>query len=241
MKKLVVIALAIVAVSCNGIIGNGFKISGEIAGLADGTKVFLEKQDDKTGMPVAVDTVKLEKGTFTFEGEAKEPQIHSVRFENTQGGFILIVEKGNIEAKINKDSIGLAKVTGTYNNDELLKYNGRMMVIQKRMMAFQKDNMAKMQAAQEKNDTVVMNKLNKDFSKFQEEFMTSSIKYVEESPKSFLSILLIQGMFNDPNPDLAKIKKYYDALDSDVKETTPGKNVKAKIEELEKASASKKK
>ncbi|MES2811047.1 MAG: DUF4369 domain-containing protein [Bacteroidota bacterium] len=241
MKKLVVIALAIVAVSCNGIIGDGFKISGEIAGLADGTKVFLEKQDEKTGMPIAVDTVKVEKGAFTFEGEAKEPQIHSVRFENTQGGFILIVEKGNIEAKINKDSIGLAKVTGTYNNDELIKFNGSMMTIQKRMMAFQKENMPKMQEAQQKNDTVVMNKLNKDFSKFQEEFKNSSVKYIEESPKSFLSILLIQGMFNEQAPDLAKIKKYYDALANDVKETTPGKKVKKQIEDLEKASKTAKK
>ena len=241
MKKLVVIALAIVAVSCNGIIGDGYTVSGEINGLKDGTNVFLEKQDDATGMPVAVDTVKIQKGKFEFEGEAKEPQLHFMRFDGTQGAVVFILEKGNITAKVNKDSIGLAKVNGTKNNEELVKYNGKMMAIQKRMMDFQKNNIAKMQEAQKANDTVVMNNLNKEFSKFQEEFTTSNTKYVEENPQSFISALLIPTLFNNPNPDVAKIKKYFDALDSDLKETAVGKKVKKQIEEVEKAMTSKKK
>lgn len=241
MKKLVVIALAIVAVSCNGIIGNGYTISGEIAGLADGTKVFLEKQDEKTGMPIAVDTVKVEKGKFTFKGEAKEPIIHGVRFENTQGGFAVIVEKGNINIVAKKDSIGKAKISGTYNNEEMSKYLGKLEVIQKKMMAFQQKNMPIMQAAQQKNDTVVMRNLNKEYMSFQTEMIDINNKYIEESPKSFISVLLIQGMLADPSADLIKIKKYYDALDSDVKETSPGKKIKKQIEDMEKASKTAKK
>lgn len=239
MKKLVVIALAIVAVSCNGLIGNGYKISGEIAGLADGTKVFLEKQDEKTGMPIAVDTVKVEKGKFTFEGKAEHPEIHGVRFENVPGGFAVIVEKGNINVVAKKDSIGKAKVSGTFNNEEMTKYIQKLEVIQKKMMAFQQKNMPVMQEAQQKNDTAVMTKLNKEYMAFQTEIMNTNTKYVEESPKSFISVLLIQGMLADPAADIAKIKKYYEALDSDVKETAPGKKVKKQLEDLEKNSKKK--
>jgi peroxiredoxin len=231
MKKIILIALSAFVMSCNGIIGNGFKISGEIKGLADGTNVFLEKQDPKTGV-VAVDTVKIKGGKFTFEGKAEEPEIHSIRFDKTQGGFIVVVEKGNINAVINKDSIQLAKVTGTFNNDELIKYNAEMMKIQKRMMAFQNTNMPVMQAAQQKKDTVAINKLRKEYSKFQEEFTTSNYKYIEANPKSFLSVLLVEGMFNDPQPKLDKIKKYYDSLDAEVKGTKPGKNIATKLKEV---------
>ena len=105
-----------------------------------------------------------------------------------------------------------------------------MMKIQKRMMAFQTKNMPAMQAASEKKDTVVINKLRKEYSAFQEEFTTSNYKYIESNPKSFLSVLLVEGMFNDPRVKVEKIKKYYESLDSDVKNTKPGKNIQTKLD-----------
>lgn len=231
MKKIIVIALSAFVMSCTGIVGNGFKISGEIKGIPDGTNVFLEKQNASPAAGViAVDTVQVKNGKFTFEGKAEEPEINSIRFDKTQGGFIVVVEKGNINAIINKDSIPSAKVSGTFNNDELSKYNAEMMKIQKRMMDFQNKNMAIMQVASEKKDTVVINKLRKEYSGFQEEFKTSNYKYIENNPKSFLSVLLVEGMFNDPQAKVEKIKKYYESLDSDVKSTKPGKNILTKLD-----------
>ncbi|MFK6999836.1 DUF4369 domain-containing protein [Flavobacterium oreochromis] len=241
MKKILGISLVTLAIACNGIIGDGFKFEGEVNGLKDGTKVFLQKQDENTGMPVAIDTAKIEKGKFVFEGEAKEPQVHMVSIENQQGGFIFILEKGNITAKINKDSIPLAKIAGTYNNDELVKYNSQMMGISKRMMSFQKANIAKMQEAQKANDSVTMKKLNAEFSKFQEEFIVSGDKYINENPKSFISLLLIPTLFNTPNADIAKIKKSFDALEKDIKETAAGKKIKKQLEEFEKTMVGAKK
>lgn len=123
--------------SCNGIIGDGYEITGEVNGLMDGTRVFLQKQEPGKGV-VSVDTAKIEKGKFTFEGEAKEPEMHSISIENVQGGFGVIVEKGNIKAIVNKDSIYKTKLSGTYNNDEFAKFNDRAMQMQKNMMAFEK-------------------------------------------------------------------------------------------------------
>ena len=72
MKKIIVIALSAFVMSCTGIVGNGFKISGEIKGLPDGTNVFLEKQNTSAAAGViAVDTVKIKNGKFTFEGKAE--------------------------------------------------------------------------------------------------------------------------------------------------------------------------
>ena len=237
MKKIVLVALSAFVLSCNGLAGDGFKISGEIKGMADGTSVFLEKQDPKTGV-VAVDTVKVLKGSFTFEGKAAEPEIHSVRFDKTQGGFMVVVEPGNIKAVVNKDSIQMAKVTGTSNNDEIVKYNVEMMKIQKKAMAFQEKNAAQIQAAQQSSDTVFLNKLGKEFKKFQDEFVASNAKYVDANPKSFITVLLIEGMFQQ-NPDFAKIQKYYDALSTEMKNTKPGKSIKTKLGEQKKSSLKK--
>lgn len=232
MKKIIVIALTGLIMSCNGIIGNGFEINGEINGLTDGTRVYLEKQDPIKGV-VSVDTVKVEKGKFTFEGNAKEPEIHSIRFDGTEGGLFLVVEKGDIKVIVNKDSVVRAKVSGTYNNEELKKYNDGMQKIQKKVLAFQAQNGPIMQQAQTKNDTVTMNKLSKEYAKFQDEFINSNYKFIEQTPKSILSALLIEGMFGEKEPKLDKIRKYYEALDAEVKETRPGKNILTRLNDFE--------
>lgn len=230
MKKIILITLSAFAMSCTGIIGNGFKISGEIKGLADGTNVFLEKQNKSSASGIiAVDTAIVKDGKFTFEGKIDEPEIHNVRFDKTQGGFIVILEKGNMKVVVNKDSIMAAIASGTYNNDEMIKYNSVMMKIQKRMMAFQNTNMQAMQVASEKKDTVVINKLRKEYTGFQEEFTNANYKYIEGNPKSFISVLLIEGMFNETPPKVDKIKKYFEALDTDVKNTKPGKEIAKKL------------
>ena len=239
MKKVIVVAMAIIMVSCNGIIGNGYKISGEIKGLTDGTKVFLEKQDAKLGM-VAVDTVKIEKGKFVFEGQIKEPEMHTVRFENPATGFAIVVEKGNIKVTGLKDSIAKAQITGTDNNEELNKFNDRAFKMQKQMMAFQQTNMAQIQQAQQSNDTVALNKLSKVFEKFQKDFAEENYKYIETHPKSFLSVLVIEGMLQDFEPKFDKIKKYYDGLSDDNKKTKPGRKIKTKLDGLKAVSVGQK-
>jgi hypothetical protein len=123
----------------------------------------------------------------------------------------------------------------------MTKYLDKLAVVQKKMMDFQQKNMPVMQAAQQKKDTVLMNKLNKEYMSFQTEVMNVNDKYVVDSPKSFISVLLIQGMFGNPNADFAKIKKYYDALDTKIKATAPGKKVKKQLDDMEKAAKTAKK
>ena len=231
MKKVLVLAIAIVMMSCNGIIGNGYKISGEIKGLTDGTKVFLERQDEKLGM-VAVDTVKIEKEKFVFEGQSKEPEMHSIRFENPATGFAIVVEKGNIKVTGLKDSIAQVKISGTDNNEELDVFNQRAFKMQKKMMNFQQANMAEIQKAQQSNDTAAMKKLGKLFEKFQKEFTEENYKYIETHPKSFISVLVIEGMLQEFEPKFDKIKKYYDGLSDENKKTKPGRKIKTKLDGL---------
>jgi hypothetical protein len=240
MKKLAIIALSVLAVSCNK-----YKISGEIKGMPDGTMVYLEKQGESTATGIiGVDTAVVKDGKFMFEGKTEEPLMHRVRFDQL-GGFMLILEKGNIEAKANKDSLnfGIAKVTGTRSNDELAAYNKTITAITKKMRAFETQNIQALQTAEAAKDTATVERLRKEYMKFNEEIIASNKAYAEKNTDSFLSVLIIQGMFADPNVDVAKVKKYFDNLSSDLKETSTAKKVKKQIEDFEKATqaASKKK
>jgi peroxiredoxin len=228
MKKIIAIALTGLLISCSG---KGFKINGEIKGMPNGTKVFLEKQDklSQTGFK-PIDTAKIENGKFSFEGETLEPEMHAVLFENKPQeqpqGFFIILEKGNIKVEINKDSISQAKLSGTYNNEEFSKYNKAMTKIQKKSFDFQQKNMTVYQEATQKKDTSVINKLQKELAKFQEERISFNTKYAEGNPKSFLTVLITEAMLTEQNPKFDRIKKTYDALEAELKETKSGKKIK---------------
>ncbi|SCY93057.1 TlpA disulfide reductase family protein [Flavobacterium caeni] len=233
MKKVLMLVSAVaVMVSCNKAGDNEYLVTGTVKDIKDGTNVFIEKQDS-IGRIVAIDTVKIEKGKFTFKGSATEPAIHMVQVESLMGKVPFILENGEIEIAIDKDSIQKSVVSGTYNNDELTNFKAEGMKIQKTMMKFQQDNMMKMQQAQQAQDTATMNGLRKEFNKLQEGFMKQSEDYVGSHPKAFISALIVDGMFNQMAPDLEKIKKHFAQLDKSLQEGTVGKGIAKKIKAIE--------
>ena len=237
MKKVLLVITAItVLISCNKAGENEYIVTGTIKGIADGKSVILEMQDE-TGALKAIDTVKVEKEKFTFKGNAKEPEMYLIQVETVEGKIPFILENGDIEMTINKDSVNVTKVTGTYNNEELNGYKDKGIAIQKKMMKFQKDNTAKMNQAQQMKDSVVMNSLRKEYSKFQDEFVKESDEYVASHPKAFISALIIEGMFNQMTPDIAKITKFYDGLDKSIKDNKHGKKIKKQLDEINKPVA----
>lgn len=232
MKKILLLVSAVaVLVSCNKAGENEFIVSGTVKGIENGKTVVLEKQDS-LGQLKPIDTVKIENGKFTFKGSSKEPEMHLIQVEALNGKVPFILENGDINVEVDKDTVGNSKVSGTYNNDELTSFKAAGMKVQKKMMKFQKDNMMKMQEASQKKDSVVMNSLRKEYGKFQEEFVAQSDEYVAKHPKAFISALIVEGMFNQMVPDVEKIKKYYNGLDASVKNTKPGKSIKTKLDKM---------
>jgi putative protein kinase ArgK-like GTPase of G3E family len=233
MKKIILLLSATVfLISCSK---TKYTISGTAKGVENGKTIIMETQD-ATGMGlIAVDTVKVENGKFEITGKATEPSFHMLTVEGVQGKFPFILENGDIDVVINKDSINKSKVSGTYNNDEFVSFNEELIKIQKGLMDFQKKNTPVMTQAQQTNDTAVINKLMKEYGKIQEVVTTESKKkyttYTETHPKSFISVLIIQGMTNDPSVDIKNVEKLFAGLDESLKTTKPGKAVLLKIKE----------
>ena len=231
MKKIILFLTATVMLaSCSK---DKYTISGTATGFENGKTVILETQDEK-GL-TAVDTVKIENGKFEIKGKTTEPAFHTLQIEGAQGKIPFILENGDITIVVNKDTIQKSKISGTYDNDEYVKFNEEITKIQKPLMDFQTKNMQLMQTAQQTKDTVVINGLMKEYSKIQTEIgATSKSKYLDYAnthPKSFISVLIIQGMSNDPTTEANKLESMYNSLDESLKNSKPGKAVKAKITE----------
>jgi len=240
MKKIILFLTATALLtSCSK---DKYTISGTATGFENGKTVVLETQDANGGMSlIPVDTVKIENGKFEIKGKAAEPSFHYLQVEGAQGKIPFILENGDITVVINKDTIQKSKVTGSYNNDELVKFNEVMTKVQKPLMDFQKANLQKMQTAQQTQDTATINSLMKEYTKIQTEIgaasKTSYVDYASTHPKALISAMIIQSMGNDPAVDSKKLESMYNGLDESLKNSKAGKAIKTKLAEL-KAPAS---
>jgi peroxiredoxin len=241
MKRLLLLlTVSAVLFSCNKAGVNEYIISGTVKGVADGKTVVLEKQDE-TGQLKPIDTVKIKDGKFTIKGSAKEPEIMLLQVEALQGKVPFILENGDIEVIVDKDSIQKSKLSGTFNNDIFSKFNVDVVKFQKesqkKMMAFQNANMAKMKAAQEAKDTVTINKLMKEYQVLQKSGMDFYVKFAESNPKALLSALIVDSMLNDPSVDLARAKKIFASFSPELKKYKPGKSIQSKLDKIAKPVA----
>ena len=237
MKKIILLlSAALVIVACSKVGKGEYMISGTAKGIENGKTIILETQDE-TGMLIAKDTVKVENGKFEMKGKITEPAFYTIKVEGAQAPIPFILEEGEeVTIEVNKDSIQKSKVSGTYNNDEYVKFTEELTKIQKKLVDFQTKNTPAMQAAQQSKDTVAINKLMQEFGKIQEEVgVTTKAKYLayaESHPKSFISVLILQGMLNDPSTDIKKAEAMFNDFEEKLQNSKPGKAVKEALARL---------
>ena len=229
MKKVfIIIVISIGLFSFKSIITNDYIITGTLNGIENGTSITLERQDETNGI-IIVDSTKVQDGKFSFKGTALEPSIHFLQVKNITGKVVFILEEGKIDLLVYKDSIPKSKIGGTKNNEYLYNFNLSAQKIQRNMLYFQSLNMQKITDAQAKHDTLVINSLMKEYNGFQEKMNLLTLKYPEENPKSFISVVILENLLNNPNADVENLKKTYSNLDTSVKNTKPGKSVENKL------------
>jgi hypothetical protein len=233
MKKiLLLVAVAVVLFSCKNLGEGEYEITGNVKGMKTGL-VFLEKQDPMGMGAQAIDTVKIVDGKFEIKGKTAEPEIHFIQIDKVNGKVPFILEGGEIAITVDKDSIFKSKSSGTYSNDEFTKFNEESTKIQKKMqksvMDFQMKNMSVMNEAQQNKDTATISRLRKEYDVVQKPITDYTFGYPKTHPKSFISVLIVQMMSN--NPKFAKeIDGLYNSLDESLKKTKPGKAIKSNLD-----------
>jgi peroxiredoxin len=229
MKKIAfIITASLVTFSCNQLKDNEFLIKGEAAGVENGKKVFIEVQTE-TGS-IAKDTAVVKDGKFELKGITEGIDLGFIRIENMPINLPIILEEGKIEVTIVKDSLHKSTLGGTSNNEKFQKFNSESRAISEKVAKFEKDNGPAMQQAQMTKDTVTINKLMKEYTKFQDEMNVYSKKFIKENTDAYLSVLLLENFLMRQYLTPQEVKGYFDKLDKKLLNTKSAKNIKKVLE-----------
>lgn len=237
MKKIFFLAAAAATLySCKNLGEGEYEITGTVKGMKTGL-VYLEKQNPMGMGGSAIDTVKIVDGKFEIKGKTNEPEIHFLQIDKVNGKVPFVLEGGEIEITVDKDSLFKSKLKGTYSNEEFSKFNDESAKIQKKLqkpvMDFQMKNMAVMNEAQQKGDTATMNRLRKEYEVIQKPMTDYTFNYPKDHPKSFISVLILQMMSTNPKYE-KDVPGIYNSLDASLKKTKPAKAIKTSIDESKK-------
>jgi len=229
MKKInLIIATALLTIACNNLKDKEFKIEGEAPGIENGKKVYVNLQTE-TGI-LAKDTAVVTDGKFLLNGTTDGIDLAFISIENEPFNLPIILEEGEIEIKIVKDSVQNSTLGGTLNNEKFQKFNEGSKPITKKVIQFEKANKEKMQKAQLSNDTITMGKIRKEYDKFQNEMNAYSEKFIKDNKDSFISVLLIENFLMRQHLTNEEIQKHYDSLDKSLLDTKSAKNIKKILE-----------
>lgn len=241
MKKIYLLALiAISFVSCNQE-PKGYKISGT-TDFEDGTRLILSLRDESnmtTGVK-EIDTAVVLNGKFEIKGNVEDLDLYFLREEKTNQMISLILENANIEIQLHKDSIQTSVVKGTFQNDELIKFNKEFTNMQNSLQEFQTVNSEKMQAAIQNNDTVVSNQLKKEYFALRDKMEAFQGDYAKKNNKSFISVLIIKDLLNNPSVTPEEVSDMYNNLDAELKTNKHAKKIEEILENLSKLAVGKK-
>ena len=237
-RTLILISLFLFLISCNknkSTTSDNYQIDVDIAGIPDGTKAIIKKQENKT--IINLDTAYVKNGKFSFKGTIKEPIIFGIFIDSIKRGgiFPFVGLNDKISVIAYKDSLNKSIIKGSKLHDELTRLRKKRDELskqtQKYLPEFQKANQAK--------DTVTINRINKEVKKISNKMDANDWSYVKSHPDSYITPLVFNGLMTKPkykdsvkivfnsfsdkikNSNMAKpIKEYFDFLDNKSKNST---------------------
>ncbi|WP_343486229.1 TlpA disulfide reductase family protein [Allomuricauda sp. d1] len=202
-----------------------FVLKGDFEGeLENGTNVYL-RTSDSLNQIVDVDTAQTLDGTFQFEGNQEIPHLHYVFVDGTRGNIPVILENGTIELTFHKDSLEMATLEGTVQNELFMGFLEESRKHRDMVLDMQDD----IRKASAERDTVAMSSLRDEYFELQQKARDLNVDFVNENPNALISALILENLMQTKAIPNKKIDSLYQTLTPEIKKTQPAKNIQTQL------------
>ena len=220
MKKLFFLSFLILS-SCSN--NSNFKLSAS-SDISDGEMVYLVQY--KENIPVLKDSASVVKGNFTFSDSILVPEMHYIFFKNIKGNIPVILEPGNINITVYKDSLRSTKINGTKSNDDFKTYVDESSSLINELNNIQNEinyNIAL-------NDSLLTDDLEKQFINMRKKLTDYEFDFMKNKNDSYISALILQRMVFERSIDYDKADSIMNTFDESLSLTSPFTAVEKIIE-----------
>ena len=237
MKKYALLIIStLLIISCSKYGEGDFTIAGTAKGFKDGTKIYLRQLNESGMILKVIDSAFVVNQKFELKGVTEEVITASLVSDGEESGLNIILEKGDIAVNLVKGALYNSKITGSYNNDMLYKFNtdfGKLQTtVTDKLIAYEAEHRAELSNAYKNADSATVKKLKSGYEKIEGELLQFSLDFVNKNPKAFLSVLILEGNLNNPQVSFDKIKIAFTALDKDLQKVSSGIKIQAKIDAI---------
>lgn len=220
MKRLFFLSF-LIFYSCSN--SSDFKLSAS-SDINDGEMVYLVQY--KENIPVLKDSATVVKGNFSFSDSILVPEMHYIFFKNIQGNIPVILEPGNINITVFKDSLRSTKINGTKSNDDFKTYIDESSSFINELNNIQSEinyNIAL-------NDSLLTDDLEKQFINMRKKLTDYEFDFMTNKNDSYISALILQRMVFERSIDYDKADSIMNSFDESLKLTSPFTAVEKIIE-----------
>ena len=220
MKKFIFLSLLILS-SCSN--NSDFKLSAS-SDISDGEMVYLVQY--KENIPVLKDSASVVKGNFTFSDSILVPEMHYIFFKNIKGNIPVILEPGNINITVYKDSLRSTKINGTKSNDDFKVYIDESSSLINELNNIQNEINYNISL----NDSLLTDDLEKQFINMRKKLTDYEFDFMKNKNDSYISALILQRMVFERSIDYDKADSIMNTFDESLSLTSPFTAVEKIIE-----------
>ena len=180
----------------------------------------------KENVPVLKDSMSVVDGKFVFSDSIVVPEMHYIFFKNIKGNIPVVLEPGNINITLYKDSIRSSKITGTKSNDDFKLYIDQSSLLINELNNIQNEinyNIAL-------NDSLLVDDLEKQFVDMRNKLTDYEFNFMKDNNDSYISALILQRMVFERSIDYDQADSIMNTFDQSLKLTSPYTAVEKIIE-----------
>ena len=217
------LVFSLLIISCNSLEPDSFIVEGS-TDFEDGLSVYRVKAGPN-GQPITVDTAKIIKGTFKFEGLISQIDINFINIEGLNANIPVIIEEGVIKAEIFKDNLNSPKIGGTQSNNDLDQYRVSTKAYTDKLQLIAQE----IKQANSVGDNILAEDLTSEYRVIEQELSVFEKGFMNSRPSSYIATLILERLVFTKKVPQTEAVVVFNGFDQKIKESVSGKKINAII------------